>query len=132
MPRYTLKNLIIIIFILSLASICGAVEVIKKDLGVRNPSFGSMGQSIELLKLIKSTPHQFQYEISYKTEVDTVLFGCDLGHDTVTRIHKQKNGTGTAEKWQGDAMFRLQSAAKGGTLNDTKSGKSAGTIVNFE
>lgn len=119
------------LFLLSLAAFCGAAEVIKKNLGIRNESFGSMGQSIELLKLMKNNPHQFEYQLTYKTTAGTVIFACDTGKDTITRINKRKNGTGTAEKWQGDALFRLQSAANGGTLNDTRKGKDAGTMISF-
>lgn len=114
-----------------LPALCYAVEVVKKDLGVRNASFSSTGQAQAMLSLVKDNPHQFKYQISYKTEVGNVLFEYDVAMDALTRIKKQKDGTGTAEKFPGDAMYRLQSAAKGGSLFDTRQGKSAGTIENF-
>lgn len=125
------KTLAFLILVLLLPVLSNGAEIIKNDLGIRNPSFGSAGQAAAMLSLIDDKPHQRKYQISYKTEDDTVFFEFDIAMDTITRIHKRKNGTGTAEKWQGDALYRLQAAAKGGTLNDTKNGKSAGTMTNF-
>jgi hypothetical protein len=116
---------------LLLPALCSAVEVVKKDLGVRNASFSATGQAQAMLSLVKNNPHQFKYQISYKTEVGNVLFEYDVAMDVLTRINKKKDGTGTAEKLPGDAMYRLQSAAKGGSLFDTKKGKSVGTMESF-
>ncbi|EKD40035.1 MAG: hypothetical protein ACD_75C00196G0002 [uncultured bacterium] len=125
------KTLTFLVLALLLPVLANAAEIIKNDLGTRDVSFGSAGQAAAMLKLIDDRPHQRQYQISYKTETDTVFFEFDIAIDTIVRIHKRKNGTGTVEKWQGDALYRLQAAVKGGTLNDTKKGKSAGTMTNF-
>lgn len=126
-----MKTLFIVALALLLPALCFAAEAIKKDLGVKNVSFGSAGQAREILSLINDKPHQSKYQISYKTDEDTVFLECNIAMDIITRVHKRKNGTGTVEKWQGDALNRLQAAAKGGSLNDTKKGKSAGTMTNF-
>lgn len=114
-----------------LPTLCSAVDPIKKDLGVQNPSFGSTGQAQAMLSLVKNNPHQRKYQISYKTEVDKVLFEYDVAQDTLTRIHQKNDGTGTRETLPGDAMYRLRSAAKGKSLFDTKTGKSTGTMAAF-
>jgi hypothetical protein len=128
---YFAKILTLLVLTIFLPALSNAEEIIKKDLGVRNVSFGSKGQAISMLSLIKNNPHQFKYQISYKTEADIVFFQYDVAMDAIIRIHKRKDGTGTAEKWPGEAMYRLQSAANGGTLLDTKKGRSAGTMTNF-
>lgn len=125
----TIPQFLILALLLPILAV--ASEVIKKDLGVRNPSFGSAGQAAAMLALINQYPHQRQYQVSYKTDDDAVFLECDIAMDTIIRVHKRKNGTGTAEKWQGEALYRLKAAAKGGSLNDTRKGKSAGTITNF-
>lgn len=132
MEKQFSKRLFFLLFVLLLPAFCNAADVIKKDLGVHNASFGASGQAKELLSLIKAHPHERQYQISYKTETDTVFFSCDIAMDTITRIHKLRNGTGTVEVWQGDAQYRLQAAAKGGSLNDTQKGKSAGKMTSFK
>lgn len=131
MQKHISKLLLFLILAALLPVLAVAVEVIKKDLGVRNPSFGSAGQAATMLALINEHPHQRKYQVSYKTDDDTVFLECDIAMDTITRVHKRRNGTGTAEKWQGEALYRLKTAAKGGSLNDTRKGKSAGTITNF-
>lgn len=131
MQKHFSKTLAFLVLAILLPALCIAAEPIKRDLGVRNASFGSAGQSAAMLSLINDKPHQRIYLISYKTEADTVFFEFDKAMDTITRVHKRKNGTGTAEKWQGDALYRLQAAAKGRSLNDTRSGKSTGTMTKF-
>jgi hypothetical protein len=131
MQKQILKIVLFLIWAFLLPALGGAAEVVKKDLGVRNPSFGSAGQAAAMLALLNEQPHQRKYQISYKTDDDTVFLECDIAMDTITRVHKQKNGTGTAEKWQGEALYRLKTAAKGGSMSDTRKGKSVGTITNF-
>jgi hypothetical protein len=127
----TPKILLFLILAVLLPVLAVAVEIIKRDLGVRNPSFGSAGQASAMLALINQHPHQRTYQVSYSTEDDTVFLECDIAMDTIIRVHKRRNGTGTTEKWQSEALYRLKTAAKGGSLNDTRKGKSAGTITNF-
>ncbi len=131
MQNHISKTFLFLVMAVLLPVLADAVEVIKKDLGVRNPSFSSAGQAAAMLALINEQPHQRKYQISYKTDDDTVFLECDIALDTITRVHKRKNGTGTAEKWQGEALHRLKAAAKGGSLNDTRRGKSVGTIAIF-
>ncbi|GEM_PF-7031118 len=131
LDKHFSKTLVLLVLALFLPALCTAAEVIQKDLGVRNASFGATGQAIAMLSLIKDNPHQFKYQISYKTEVDKVLFEYDSGMDALARIHKNNDGTGTIEKLPGDALYRLQAAAKGGSLFDTRKGKSAGTMDSF-
>lgn len=132
MQKHISKILHFLILALLLPALAVAVEVIKKDLGVRNPSFSLAGQAAAMMALINEQPHQRKYQISYKSDDDTVFLECDIAMDTITRVHKRRNGTGTAEKWQGEALYRLKTAAKGGSLSDTKKGKSAGTMTNFQ
>ena len=131
MKNYFSTLLIVLLSAFFLSGTCHGSEVVTRDLGVRNVSFGSLGQARALLSLIKDNPHRFKYQINYKTEAGRVVFSCDLPMDTITRLHKQKDGSGTVETWSGSALFRLRAAAKGGSLNDTPQGKSAGTLSNF-
>jgi hypothetical protein len=131
MKMHISNKLHFLILALLMPVLAVAVEVIEKDLGLRNPSFGSAGQAAAMLALINEHPHQRKYQVSYKTDDGTVFLECDIAMDTITRVHKRKNSTGTAEKWQGEALYRLKTATKGGSLNDTRKGKSMGTITNF-
>ncbi|MBU1567254.1 MAG: hypothetical protein KJ630_16720 [Proteobacteria bacterium] len=131
MKKHIAKTLVTLTLAFLLPAICIGAEVIEKDLGVRNASFSSTGQALAMLSLINEKPHHLKYQISYKTEVDQVVFEYDAGMDSITRIRKQKDGTGTLEKLPGEAMYRLQTAAKGGSLFDTRKGKSVGTVENF-
>ena len=131
MKNYFSTLLIVLLSAFFLSGTCHGSEVVTRDLGVRNVSFGSLGQARALLSLIKDNPHRFKYQINYKTEAGRVVFSCDVSMDTITRLHKQKDGSGTVETWSGSALFRLWAAAKGGSLNDTPQGKSAGTLSNF-
>ncbi|MFH0781398.1 MAG: hypothetical protein V2B20_05530 [Pseudomonadota bacterium] len=131
MKKHLANILVLLVLAFLLPTLCSAVEPVKKDLGVKNPSFGATGQAIAMLSLIKDNPHQRKYQISYKTEVDKVLFEYDVAQDTLARVHQRNDGTGTNEQLPGDAMYRLRSAAKGGSLFDTKTGKSVGTMTSF-
>jgi hypothetical protein len=108
-----------------------ALAQVSSDLGLQREGFGSSSQAQALLKLIESNPGQYGYQISYTTSSDTVVFGCDLARDSIVRIHQRPNGTGTGERWQGYARHRLQSAADGGSLNDTPAGKQPGVMQSF-
>lgn len=110
---------------------CNAADDPKEHLGKRSVSFGSSEQATALLSLMGQQPNKNEYQISYETEADTVIFGCSLVNDTIARIHQRRDGTGTAEKWTGSVKFRLQTAAKGGSLNDTDKGKIPGSFSSF-
>jgi len=94
-----------------------------KNLGHRSWGFGSMNQAKALLALINSDPGKAKYQIMYQTDVDTVIFGCDLNKEVLIRLHQKKNGRGTHETWKGYIMERLAAGAAGGSLNDTPMGK---------
>lgn len=131
MKKVLANTLVLLVLAFLLPTLCSAVEPVKKDLGAKNPSFGATGQAIAMLSFIKNNPHQRKYQISYKTEVDKVLFEYDVAQDSLTRIHQKNDGTGTNELLPGDAIYRLRSAAKGGSLFDTSAGKSVGTMRSF-
>jgi len=131
MKNYFSTLLILLLSVFFLSANCNGADAVTRDLGVRNASFGSLGQARALLSLIKDNPHRFKYQINYKTEAGRVVFSYDIPMDTLTRLHKQKDGSGTVETWPGNALHRLQAAAKGGSLNDTPQGKSSGTLSHF-
>ena len=91
----------------------------------------SRGQASKILSMMQQHPDRSGYTISYSTAADTVVFGCDIRKRAIVRIHQRPNGTGTAETWNGYVVDRLQSAAAGGSLNDTPTGKSPGTLKPF-
>lgn len=104
---------------------------ININLGRRGWGFGSTGQAKELLAVIKKYPKKASYTITYQTDVDTVVFGCDFNKDAIVRIHQDYKGGGTGESWKGYVMDRLKNASKGGSLNDTPEGKIQGTMKGF-
>lgn len=108
-----------------------AMAQTNKDLGQQSADFGSSRQAQEVLRMIQESPGQGGYQISYRTAADVVIFGCDLNRDTVVRIHQRPSGGGSGERWQGHALYRLQSAAQGGSLNDTPNGKSPAIMERF-
>jgi hypothetical protein len=108
-----------------------AVAQVAVDLGTRPDGFGSSAQALALIDLIIRNPGQSTYRITYKTSTDIVVFECDFTQDTITRIHKKSKGRNTIEKWTGQATPRLKRAANGGSLNDTPTGYSPGTIRTF-
>lgn len=87
------------------------------DLGTRTDSYGSTWQAKELLTKIQQNPSVASFRMSAKdttgARVDLLV---DLRADDLTRTHSD---TGKTERWHGDVMKRLQSAARGGTFNDT-------------
>jgi hypothetical protein len=104
---------------------------VKKDLGSRPYGFGSSNQAQELLNLINENQSKADYQVSYNTEDETILFGCNFNKDVIIRIHQRKDGRGTQEMWKGYIVERLDNAASGGSLNDTPVGKKAGTFQSF-
>jgi hypothetical protein len=104
---------------------------VSKYLGEQSTGFGSSGQSQELLKLFNSTPGKIEYEITYITDVDAVVFKFNLSSNELTRIHRYKDGRITQEIWNGYVTERLENASGGGSLNDTPVGKSPGSYKSF-
>ncbi len=96
---------------------------IKQDLGQKTISFGSQHQAKELLRIIDIFKNKTEYQISYTTSDDIVIFGCDFTRNILLRTHNERDGHGKVEKWQGHILYRLKSAATGGSLNDTPDGK---------
>lgn len=101
------------------------------DIGKQSPSFGSSDQAAALNKLMAGQPRQSNYQITYTTTDDVVIFGCDLDKDVIARIHQKQNGHGTMEKWNGHVLYRIKNAANGGSLSDTPNGKSPGSFQQF-
>lgn len=104
---------------------------VKKDLGTKPDSFGSNQQALELIQFINENPGKADYQISYSTGNETILFGCNFTKDAIIRIHHHKDGHGTQEMWTGNLIERLNNAAGGGSLNDTPNGKNMGTFQSF-
>lgn len=102
-----------------------------KDLGHKSVSFGSTQQAQELLRLIEENPGKTDYQISYQTDEDVVLFGCNFDKEVIIRIHQRSDDHGTQEVWQGYIFDRLKAASDGGSLNDTPEGKNPGTFQSF-
>ncbi|PID55427.1 hypothetical protein CSB45_16075 [candidate division KSB3 bacterium] len=104
---------------------------IDKHLGVQSIDFGSKKQAQTLLDFIESEPSKSEYRLIYVTEIDLVIFGCDFNKGVLFRVHQRKGNHGTQEGWQGYILERLESAAEGGSLNDTPSGKIPGIYETF-
>ena len=69
-------------------------------------------------------PGRAEYVIAYDTGADAVSFGCNLNTGFLGRVHVRPDGHGSKETWNGHVVERLKSAAAGGSLNDTPTGKS--------
>lgn len=104
---------------------------IEKNYGFQSESAGTKKQSRWLLDEIGKNPDKNEYKIFYNTNDEIIIFGCDFGRDIIIRMKTRPNGHGTAEKWAGDIMYRLQTATVNGSLNDTVNGKSYGTFDSF-
>lgn len=113
------------------AAVAARTGEAKKDLGVVSGSPGSANQAVEMLKLIEAQPNKSDYQLSYSTKDDTVLFGCNFEKNVIVRIHQRPDGTGSQESWQGYVLERLKAAAGGGSLNDTPEGKIEGSFEEF-
>ena len=100
-------------------------------LGEQSFAFGSHNQALALLQLMENVPDANEYQISYQTGSEIVLFGCDVSKNVLIRMHNRQDGHGTAESWAGHIRHRLESAAAGGSLNDTPAGKAPGTFNTF-
>ena len=103
----------------------------QRHLGNKPGDFGTPGQAAALLQLLDDLPGRAEYRITYATDIDTVIFGLDINLDIIQRLHQRPDGTGTAERWTGHGLHRLQAAEKGGSLNQTPSGNSFGTYTKF-
>lgn len=125
----------VFIFLLFSITFCAyfsfASDQISVDLGMKDVGFGSAGQAAALQRLIQDNPGLNRYQISYSTGSDVVVFGCDLNSDVIIRIHNKPDGHGTNETWSGHVLFRILSAAKGASLNDTPNGKQPGSYQSF-
>lgn len=108
-----------------------ALAQVAENLGTKPDGFGSSGQALALIDLIVRNPKQSNYRITYKTSTDMVVFECDFNQDIITRTQKRAKGKNTIEQWTGQAVQRLRHAANGGSLDDTPSGHSPGTIRVF-
>lgn len=108
-----------------------AMAQVAVNLGTKPDGFGSSGQALALIDLIVRNPKESNYRITYKTSTDMVVFECDFNQDTITRTQKRAKGKNTIEQWTGQAVQRLRHAANGGSLDDTPSGHSPGTIRVF-
>ncbi len=104
---------------------------VKKHLGNQGNGLGSHNQAKELLDLIAESPDSSGYQISYKTEMDVVAFGCNLQKNALVRIHQYPDGTGTMERWEGHVMYRLKAGAREQSINDTPDGKVFGVMKQF-
>lgn len=132
LTRFYGKTATILIFaILFYCTFAFSADSISKDLGNKGISFGSSEQAAALSSLIKENPGANRYQISYTTDLDVVIFGCDLSSDVIIRLHNKPDGHGSSETWSGDIMHRLFSAAGGGSLNDTPDGKKPGSFQSF-
>lgn len=104
---------------------------VERNLGVESVQFGSTGQAQAMLQLLNDVPGKTDYLITYQTAIDVVFFGVDFDKKTISRMHSRPDGTGNAEQWSGYVLSRLESAAGGGSLNDTPKGKLPGTSQYF-
>ncbi len=104
---------------------------ISRGLGHKPSGIGSAEQAAELLRLISEFDGKSRYEISYTSDGDSVVFGCDMPKQLIVRIHQRIDGSGSQESWTGDVLYRLQSATGSGTLNDTPTGKRPVTVQYF-
>ena len=126
-----MKAILIVLALMFYLATSALAEPVTRHLGRQTPTFGTVGQASALLDLVRSVPGQEDYRITYQAEADVVVFGTQLGREQLMRLHQRPDGTGTAETWTGHTMYRIEHAATGGSLNDTKAGKSPGNMTNF-
>lgn len=113
---------------------CTATAILAettRHLGRQPSTFGTQAQSLALLALMREQPGDNRYQIDYTTEIDAVVVGCDLSNQTLARIHNRPDGHGTAEKWSGHVLYRLQQGVDGESLNTTPQGKSPASYQSF-
>ena len=137
--RYTVRSSVNTLFIcfglvvfLSISPPVYAEEPIVANLGVKSGVFGTTKQAGALEQLIKNNPGKNAYKVIYTTNEDIVVFECDLKKEVLVRLRSTSNGShGTEETWVSDILFRINSAARGGSLNDTSQGKKYSTTQSF-
>jgi hypothetical protein len=112
-------------------SLCLASQEITSKLGRKEAGFGPTQQAAALRQLIEANPGAAQYRITYYTDSDVVVFGCNLEKDIVLRIHSDLDGHGISEEWAGHSLYRIHDAAAGGSLENTPEGRSPGTTEQF-
>ncbi len=105
--------------------------LVQRDIGPLPSCTGAVTQAASILQLIKEQPGKTDYLITYTTGIDTVSFHCSLTEETIIRIHKWPDDYQKEEIWQKYVLHRLTSAANGGSLNDTPSGKIRGSSKSF-
>jgi hypothetical protein len=108
-----------------------ASQLVTVNLGRKNPDFGSSAEAAAILHLIRTHPGATRYEATYTTGNGEVLFLCDLGKEMIVRTITRRDGHGTSETWSRHALYRLERASKGGSLNDSPEGKLYGTLRSF-
>lgn len=124
-------KLIYILIVMAVLLVSGKSFAASANLGQKDTGFGSPAQAAELQNLIRSSPGDQKYQISYQTDIDVVIVGCDLSSDTLIRVHNNADGHGTEEVWSGDVKSRIYNAAGGGSFNDTSAGKKPGSFKTF-
>ena len=112
-------------------STCIASQEITSKLGKQGADFGAAQQAAALLKLIEANPGSAQYRITYYTDNDVIVFGCNLEKDILLRFHSDLSGHGTSEEWHGHILYRIKDAVGGGSLDNTPEGKLSGTVEQF-
>ncbi|KAB2889570.1 MAG: hypothetical protein F9K32_12225 [Desulfobulbaceae bacterium] len=117
--------------VLLTGSICIASQEITLKLGKQGTDFGEAQQAAALLRLIEANPGSAQYRITYYTDSDVIVFGCNLEKDILLRFHSDLAGHGTSEEWNGHILYRIKDAAAGGSLDNTPEGKLTGTVEQF-
>ncbi len=103
----------------------------KRNLGLLSMTIGTQKQASHLLQLIEDEQKKIDYQITYSTDTDVVVFGCNFDKNMIIKTHNQAGGHGTAETWRGHIISRLTSAYNGGSLNQTPSGTITGTFHKF-
>lgn len=95
----------------------------KKHLGyiakAAGVAYGYERDAQELLDLIEERPGKATYIVSYTTEDVAVVFACELNEGLLVRVEKDFHGERREEEWRGYVIDRLESAAEGGSLNDS-------------
>ncbi|HEY3057473.1 MAG TPA: hypothetical protein VGL99_00705 [Chloroflexota bacterium] len=126
-PRSAVATPVPAVAAIAAAPLSGSGEL-STDLGSRGIGFGSEGQAKELLAIIQQNPGKANYNISYRTDIDAVVFGADVTRQVIVRVHQEAGKGGSQETWSGYTLERLRNAAAGGSLNDTPAGKLMGTF----
>ncbi len=102
------------------------------DLGHQDVALSTADQAKALLGLMERQPGKASYQIIHQVGEEVVVFGLDQNKDSLSCLRQRMDGTGTKDRWEGHALQRLQSAANGGSLDDTPDGKAPVTIEQIE